>query len=103
MTLWHGRFGEGPAEELLAYTVSLPFDVRRDFTPVSLVVLSSGMLVVRPDLPVRSVAELVAYARANPGRLNCGNGGAGSSQHLTAAMFEHLADVQPGPLLLEPR
>ncbi len=73
---------------------SLPFDVVRDFVPVSLIVLSAQLLVVHPSVPVRNTAELIAYARANPGRLNCGIAGAGSSQHFAAAVFEHQAQVR---------
>jgi len=72
----------------------LPFDVVRDFVPVSLVALSACLLVVHPSLPVRSVAELVARAKASPGALNCGIAGAGSSQHFAAALFEHRAGVR---------
>ena len=72
----------------------LPFDVVRDFAPVSLVALSACLLVVHPSLPVRSVAELIARAKASPGALNCGIAGAGSSQHFAAALFEHRAGVR---------
>jgi tripartite-type tricarboxylate transporter receptor subunit TctC len=72
----------------------LPFDVARDFAPVSLVALSACLLVVHPSVPVRGVAELIARARAEPGRLNCGIAGAGSSQHFAAALFEHRAGVR---------
>ena len=73
---------------------SLPFDVVRDFTAVSLIALSAQLLVVHPSVPVRSTAELIAFARANPGRLNAGIAGAGSSQHFAAAVFEHQAQVR---------
>jgi tripartite-type tricarboxylate transporter receptor subunit TctC len=72
----------------------LPFDVVRDFAPVSLVALSACLLVVHPSVPVRSVAELIARAKASPGALNCGIAGAGSSQHFAAALFEHRAGVR---------
>jgi tripartite-type tricarboxylate transporter receptor subunit TctC len=73
---------------------NLPFHVARDFSPVSLVVLSAGLLVVHPSLPVRSVAELIERAKANPGRLNCGTGGGGTSQHIAAVLFEQQAGVR---------
>lgn len=73
---------------------NLAFDLVRDFEPVSLVALSACLLVVRANLPVASVTELVARARAEPGRLNCGIAGAGSSQHFAAALFEHQAAVR---------
>jgi tripartite-type tricarboxylate transporter receptor subunit TctC len=72
----------------------LPFDVARDFAPVSLVALSACLLVVHPSVPARDVAELVARAKAAPGALNCGIAGAGSSQHFAAALFEHRAGVR---------
>ena len=72
----------------------LPFDVVRDFAPVSLVALSACLLVVHPSVPARSVAELIARAKASPGALNCGIAGAGSSQHFAAALFEHRAGVR---------
>lgn len=73
---------------------NLPFDPVRDFAPVTLVALSAALLVVRKELPVGSVAELIARARANPGALNCGTAGAGSSQHFAAALFEHRAGIR---------
>lgn len=73
---------------------NLTFDVVRDFTPVSLIALSACLLVVHPSLPVRNVEELIARAKANPGGLNCGIAGPGSSQHFAAALFEHRAGVR---------
>ena len=73
---------------------NLPFDPIKDFTAVSLFVKSSNMLVAHPGFPARSLADLLAFARANPGRVNVGTAGAGSSQHFAAALFEHLAQVQ---------
>ncbi|UPY35734.1 tripartite tricarboxylate transporter substrate binding protein [Sediminicoccus sp. KRV36] len=73
---------------------SLSFHVVRDFAPVSLVALSACLLVVRADLPVQSVAELIARAKSAPGSLNCGIAGAGSSQHFAAALFEHQAGIR---------
>jgi tripartite-type tricarboxylate transporter receptor subunit TctC len=73
---------------------ALPFHVQRDFTPVSLILISAAVIVVKPSLPVNSVAELVAYARANPGRLNIGTSGVGGTQHFAAALFEQRAGVQ---------
>ncbi len=73
---------------------ALPFHVARDFSPVALVLVSAAVIVVKPSLPVNSVAELVAYARANPGRLNIGTSGVGGTQHFAAALFEQRAGVQ---------
>ncbi|RYJ00433.1 MAG: tripartite tricarboxylate transporter substrate binding protein, partial [Acetobacteraceae bacterium] len=73
---------------------NLPFHVARDFAPVSLVVLSPVLLVVHPSVPARSVAALIALAKARPGGLNCGTGGAGTSQHFAAVLFEQQAGVR---------
>lgn len=72
----------------------LPFDVVRDFVPVALIAYSACLLVVHPAVPVRSVTELIARAKAQPLGLNCGITGAGSSQHFAAALFEHGAGVR---------
>ncbi len=71
----------------------LPFNVVDDFTPVSLVLASAAVAVVKPSLPVRNVAELVAHARANPGKLDIGTSGVGGTQHFAAALFEQKAGV----------
>ncbi|MES2710249.1 MAG: tripartite tricarboxylate transporter substrate binding protein [Pseudomonadota bacterium] len=73
---------------------NMSFDVVRDFAAVSLVAMSSNLIALHPSQPFRRVSELIAYARANPGKLNCGIAGAGSSQHFAAAMFEHAAGVR---------
>jgi tripartite-type tricarboxylate transporter receptor subunit TctC len=72
---------------------NLPFDVRRDFTPVSLVAFTPNLLVVHPSVQAGSVAELIALAKANPGKLNYGTAGPGSSQHLSAALFAQRAGI----------
>ncbi len=73
---------------------SLPFHVADDFTPVSLVLVSAAVAVVRPGLPVQNIAELVAYAKANPGKINLGTSGVGGTQHFAAALFEQKAGVE---------
>jgi len=73
---------------------NLPFHVARDFSPVSLVALSYCLLVVHPSVPVNSLAELIALAKARPGGLNAGTGGSGTSQHFSASLFEHQAGVK---------
>src|SRR5436190_1123400 len=60
----------------------LSFDPAKDLAPISQICFTPNLLVVPNELPVRSVAELVAYARAQPGRLAFGSAGIGSSQHL---------------------
>lgn len=71
----------------------LSFNPVRDFTPISQIAFVPNLLVVNPDVPVNSVAELVAYAKARPGQLNYGSGGAGSSLHLAAAVFAYRAGI----------
>ena len=72
----------------------LPFDSEKDFAPVTMVASAPLMLVVHPSVPAKSVAELVAYAKANPGRLNFGSGGPGATPHLAGEMFKMFAGVQ---------
>jgi len=72
---------------------NLPYDPRRDFAPVRLIGLQPNVIVVHPSLPVTSVAELIAHARANPGRLNFGSAGSGSAQHMAADVFRRMAHI----------
>jgi tripartite-type tricarboxylate transporter receptor subunit TctC len=72
----------------------LPYDPLLDFAPISLVALAPNMLVVHPALQVRTVAELIQYAKVNPGKLNFGSSGNGGSPHLAGELFNHLAQVR---------
>lgn len=65
------------------YGARLPHDTSRDFTPLTLATRYVNVLVVNPKLPINTVAELVAYAKANPGKVNFGSAGNGSSNHLS--------------------
>lgn len=65
----------------------LPYDQNRELAPVSLLASGPLVLVVHPSLPVRSVRELIAFARARPGELNYGSPGAGTLPHLSAELF----------------
>ncbi len=71
----------------------LPYDSVHDFTPVSLVALSPNVLVLHPSLPVKSVKELVALAKARPGQLNMATSGNGSGGHLAGALFQSMAGI----------
>ncbi|THD72719.1 MAG: tripartite tricarboxylate transporter substrate binding protein [Bradyrhizobium sp.] len=71
----------------------LPFDPLRDFAPISQVFVAANLLAVPPELPVRTVAELVALAKAEPGKLSYGHAGVGTSQHLAAELFKYMAHV----------
>jgi len=70
------------------------YDPVKDFDPVSLVALAPNVLVVHPSLPVKSVKELVALARARPGQVNFAGSGSGSTPHLAAELFNTLAGVK---------
>ena len=65
----------------------LPYDTERDFEPISPFVRFPNLLVVRNQVPARTVAELIAYAKSNDGKLNYGSSGNGTSSHLCAVMF----------------
>ena len=69
----------------------LPFDPVRDLAPVSLVVTMPNVLVVHPSLPARSIKQLLALAKAQPGVLNSGSAGVGSSNHLALVLFNMLS------------
>lgn len=71
----------------------LPFDPLTDLVPVTQVNSAPLMLVVHPSLPVKSVAELIAYAKARPGQLNYGSGGVGATPFLATELFKSMAGV----------
>ena len=71
----------------------LPYDPVHGFVPVARAVSALNMLVVHPSLPVYSVKDLIAYAKANPGKLNYGSSGVGFADHLAGALFCTLAGV----------
>lgn len=72
---------------------SLPYDAVRDFSPVSTVNTSIFVLAVHPSLPVKTVNDLIALAKAKPGTLNYGSGAAGSTNHLAPELFKAMAGV----------
>ena len=72
---------------------NLSWNLARDFAPVSLLVINQSVLVAHPSVPVNSVKELVAYARANPGKLSFASYGNGTSAHLAGELFKLLAGV----------
>jgi len=75
----------------------LPYDSLRDFVPISQVFIAANLLVIHPDVPAKSLPELVALARLQPGKLTYGHAGIGTSQHLAAELFKYMArvDIQP--------
>jgi tripartite-type tricarboxylate transporter receptor subunit TctC len=72
---------------------ALNFNPIRDLDPLSIIVDLPAGLLVRADSPLRSLDDLLAQARANPGRLTYGSGGVGSANHLTAALFASMANI----------
>ena len=72
----------------------LHYDPIRDFAPITLAIRSPNILVVHPSLPVKSVRELIALAKAYPGGLNYASGGDGSSNHLAGELFNSIAGVK---------
>ena len=72
---------------------NLPYDSLKDFEPLGLAVSYSYTLIGRKDLPLNNLADVVAYARANPGKLTYASAGNGSGQHVLAAVLWHLAGV----------
>ncbi|MBV9191342.1 MAG: tripartite tricarboxylate transporter substrate binding protein [Betaproteobacteria bacterium] len=71
----------------------LGYDPVKDFAPVALVAIQPNILVVHPAVPARSAKELIAYAKANPGKLNYASTGAGVAAHLSAELFKTMAGV----------
>jgi tripartite-type tricarboxylate transporter receptor subunit TctC len=71
----------------------LPFDPVRDFAPVGLVATQPNILVVNPNVPAQSVAELIALAKAKPGQLNYASSGAGAAAHLAGQLFKTAANI----------
>ena len=71
----------------------LPYDPVKDFAPISMVATATNVLVVHPGLPVKSVKELIEYAKANPGKLTFGSAGSGSSNHLAGELLKSMAGI----------
>lgn len=84
-----GTFGVNPT-----LYPKLPYDPIKDFQPITLVALVPNMLSVTPSLPVKSVKELVALAKAKPGTINFGSGGNGSAAHLAGEYFKLLTKTE---------
>jgi tripartite-type tricarboxylate transporter receptor subunit TctC len=76
----------------------LPYDPIKDFAPITQVFVAANILVVQRDLPARTLPELVALARAQPGTLTYGHAGVGTSQHLAAELFKSMAHIDIRPV-----
>ncbi len=87
----------------------LGFDIKKDFLPVALVATTQNVLAVSPNVTARSVTELIAYAKANPGKLSYASGGTGGSTHLSTELFKsmtgtdivHIAYKGNGPTIVD--
>jgi tripartite-type tricarboxylate transporter receptor subunit TctC len=71
----------------------MPYDGVNDFTPISLLATFAQLVLVHPSMPVKTLQELLAYAKKSPKPLTYGSGGNGSSQHLAGALFAHMAGL----------
>ena len=76
----------------------LPFDPEKDFAPISQVFVAANALAVPLDVPAKSVQDLVAMAKAQPGKLTYGHAGVGTSQHLAAELFKYRAHIDITPV-----
>jgi tripartite-type tricarboxylate transporter receptor subunit TctC len=72
---------------------NLPYDTLRDFVAITQVTTQPNTFAVHPSVPATSIKELVAYAKANPGKLSYGHSGAGGSQHLTGELLKKMAGI----------
>jgi len=66
---------------------NMPYDPLKDFVPVAFVLDAEGLLAVNPNVPVKNVSELIAYIKANPGKVSYGSGGIGTASHLAGELF----------------
>jgi tripartite-type tricarboxylate transporter receptor subunit TctC len=73
---------------------SMPFDPVKDFVPIAHVLDAEGLLVVHPDVKANNVSELIALARAQPGKLSYASGGMGTTSHLAGELFKSMAKVE---------
>ncbi|MBI3043737.1 MAG: tripartite tricarboxylate transporter substrate binding protein [Betaproteobacteria bacterium] len=87
---------------ILPFMQKVPFDPVKDFLPITIAVTNPNVLVVHPSLPVKSVKELIALAKAKPGELDYASGATGSSSHLAAELFKALAITSAKPSALLP-
>jgi tripartite-type tricarboxylate transporter receptor subunit TctC len=89
-TLLMGTFANAVNPSLYA---KLPYDPHKDFVPVALVARSFNIVVVNPASPIKSIADLIAAAKAEPDKLYYGTYGTGTSAHLAGELFKHMAGV----------
>jgi tripartite-type tricarboxylate transporter receptor subunit TctC len=85
--------GNSPLALNVGLYPKLSYDPIKDFEPIARVAIQPNLLAVHPSIPVKSVAELIEYAKANPGKLTYGSNGNGSPQHLAAELLKRMAGV----------
>ncbi len=83
----------GPHAVNVTLFSKMPYDPVKDFAAVALVLEAEGLLVVHPTVPANNIAELIAYARANPGKLTFASAGPGTASHLAGELFKTMAKV----------
>ena len=83
----------GYAANVTLYAGKLPFDPRKDLVPVSLAAVAPLILTANPSFPAKDVRELIAYAKANPGKVNFGSSGIGAAAHLTTELLKQTAGI----------
>src|SRR5205085_1224911 len=83
----------GYAANVTLYSGKLPFDPRKDLVPVSLAGIAPLILTANTHFPARDVKELIAYAKANPGKVNFGSSGIGAAAHLTTELLKQTAGI----------
>ncbi len=84
----------GPISYLPALAPSLPYDVRKDFEPIANIVTVPNLMIVPASSDIRSLKDLAAFAKGNPGKAYFGSAGIGSSGHISGELFNLLADVK---------
>ena len=75
------------------YKKVLKYNPQTDFTPIGLFAITQNVLVVNPKTPYKTVKELIAYAKTNPGKINWGNAGTGFQSHLASVLLTHMAGI----------
>src|SRR5882762_3684427 len=88
-----GGFNDSIMTMLPNLHATMPWDIQRDFEPISLVATVEWGLVVNNDAPYKTAADLIAAAKANPGKINYGSGGNGSPQHIAMEVFASTAGI----------
>jgi tripartite-type tricarboxylate transporter receptor subunit TctC len=76
------------------YRKGLPFDPEKDFVPIAIFARTPIVLMVNPNVPVKNVQELIAYAKQNPGKVNFGSAGNGSTPHLSGELLKSMAKIE---------